>query len=419
MRLYGKRFLNRRIQKQTERKRETRDGILWDILSEEDRLCRVRIQGSDKLITALYPRNWSARPEWLKEGNSVKILHSGGARGRMPEVIGDGAYIPTPATGEIFPTSDTGEDGILSGMQVLANYPPSECVRIGAGSFRIDDVVYYFSPSGETMDSEMTMDTDPQIMDAEDYGSLCWGVVEGWPDEGYFRYDLVVIGVDSVPHIVTGIQATSSPAIPALPADHILLATVLLWGEREYIDGPQIDMVWSTPYPADMTIGYIGRVPGWSYEYLEESCSGSEVGYPLDWGCDDYQFIQAYLWDQYERRINTVCNFRFVMSGGFTGTLQGGTGEIRDQVVQGAGYALIRWNRGCPEMPQQAVCDGEFCYYFLMGHDQREGGPGQVEYTADSITVIAELERPLVAMASMVMASCKWSDAGDGNWPPA
>jgi hypothetical protein len=117
MRLYNRRFVTRSVERQTQAVQETRDAILWSV-DTANKLCSVRVQGSNEYVIAHYPENWEQIPVWLKPGNAVKIMHTGGVRGWV-EVVGHGQVVPTPVTGASAPTSTSGVDSILTGCELV------------------------------------------------------------------------------------------------------------------------------------------------------------------------------------------------------------------------------------------------------------------------------------------------------------
>lgn len=140
MRMYGKRFLAANRTRAMETKRETRDGIIWSI-DLANRQVGVRIQRSNTEIKAYFPENWYEPPPWCKLGNSIKIMHTGGYRGRI-EIIGNGLVIPYPQTGSLWPSDPLQENMILSGLQVLAmpNIPGNK-ILVTVGTARIEGTI--------------------------------------------------------------------------------------------------------------------------------------------------------------------------------------------------------------------------------------------------------------------------------------
>jgi hypothetical protein len=194
MKLYGRRFFRRTMDQDAQYRRETRDGVVWEHLPDQ-RLVRVKIQGSNELITAWYPENWQKTPVFLNLGNAVRIAHVGGMRSRI-EIVGHGLTVPTPVAGGVLPDMGAGANYWISGGGLLSTEVSSLRVRILPGSVRIDGVVYDL-----TFDPEMG---DPMEMgDGVVIGS---GVgieeidpppdfVETWYGEvAQYRYDAFVVG---------------------------------------------------------------------------------------------------------------------------------------------------------------------------------------------------------------------------------
>lgn len=118
MRMYGKRFIRNDRIRVIESHRETRDGIIWAI-DTTTRTVNIRIQGINKDIKAYFPENWHEPPPWCKLGNAVKIMHTGGSRGRI-EIFGNGLIVPYPQTGALWPSDPIQENSVLTGLRVSA-----------------------------------------------------------------------------------------------------------------------------------------------------------------------------------------------------------------------------------------------------------------------------------------------------------
>ena len=102
MDIYGqKRIIRSRMNRRVHDASESRDGIIWSV-DFDKHIAYVKIQGSDTLISAHFPQNWSSIPYWLKPNMAVRIGHRGGLRGNI-EVLGEGKAIPTPMKGNLFP----------------------------------------------------------------------------------------------------------------------------------------------------------------------------------------------------------------------------------------------------------------------------------------------------------------------------
>lgn len=258
MRAGRRKFLKRAMDDAASRRVESRDGIIWSI--DAGGRCRVKIQGTNELVTAHFPRNQAARPPWLRVGNAVRISHRGGVRGYI-EVSGQGRAIPQPIAGSAMPPPGTTKDGIISGMVVAATDPPSNSVTISSGSYRIDGTVYNYSGqhSGYQVmqaDSDMVMG----VPTVATMGVPTFELPPG-PSAGYFRYDIVVIGADRVTDYIVGTQARSNPPMPAVPSHHLLLAFILRIGGETVIINDRIGIAWSVPMITSVAAEVAGSIP--------------------------------------------------------------------------------------------------------------------------------------------------------------
>jgi hypothetical protein len=116
-RLGGKRFLGNWMAAQTEARIETRDAIVFDVISAG--ICRVKIQGSDEPIVVYYQLGRESAPNYVTPGQSVRVNHRGGIRG-LTEIVSIGQTVPTTMPGGTAPTIGTGADAILTGCQLIA-----------------------------------------------------------------------------------------------------------------------------------------------------------------------------------------------------------------------------------------------------------------------------------------------------------
>lgn len=140
MRMYGKRFIHNDRLRTIEAHRETRDGIVWAI-DTTTRTVNVRIQGTNTNIRAYFPENWHEPPPWCKLGNAIKIMHTGGTRGRI-EIVGNGLVVPYPQTGALWPSDPVQENSILTGLKILAMPNRDvERVYVTPGTARIEDSI--------------------------------------------------------------------------------------------------------------------------------------------------------------------------------------------------------------------------------------------------------------------------------------
>lgn len=205
MRLYQKKLIRKLVKQETAKKREIRNGIIWSVDSNE-RVCRVKIQGSNNQIVAWYPENWEATPAWLKKGNAVTIAHNGN-RGRI-EVLGHGQVIPSPVSGDQLPDTDTAEDAIVSGFKILQTDPPSMTVSIGAGVVRFDGTEYNVAATTKVIDTAPSSSTQ-------------------------LRYDLISVGNDLVVDYTAGtaFSHTGTANFPSVQSNHLVIAYILVRGQ--------------------------------------------------------------------------------------------------------------------------------------------------------------------------------------------
>lgn len=221
MKLYSRRILKTGVARQLAQKTETQDAILWSVQAGS-RLCSVKIQGSGKLIQAYYPENWQKTPSWLKPGNAVKIMHTGGQRGRI-EIIGHGLLLPTPQTGDDdAPTPATPEDAMLTGGSLYPAFNDEQMVvLVGVGTYRINGVVY-------TLDA---IPCNSDVYDAEmgGYIDTISGAfaVPAAPSAQKARYDAIEVGIDGILHYLSGTPSTA-PTDPAISVDHVQVGTRLI-----------------------------------------------------------------------------------------------------------------------------------------------------------------------------------------------
>ncbi|MDD2778501.1 MAG: hypothetical protein PHI16_06405, partial [Methanocellales archaeon] len=215
------------------------------------RICRVKIQGSDELITARFGQNWEQTPQWLKPGNAVRIVHRGGIRGYI-EVVGHGQSIPMAVPGgSVTPPSVTPSDAIISGLQIISTTPASMAVFVQDGIFRISNVVYSLAGVGVLMEAGSLLLMGTNVSMGTGYASIIQ--IAAAPAAGQFRIDLIVIGADSVVDYVQGAAATT-PIQPDTPSGHLLLGTILVPGGVTAIPQNYINKAFTTPIPTSLTM---------------------------------------------------------------------------------------------------------------------------------------------------------------------
>ncbi len=250
MKLYGKRFLKNSINNKIALRSETQDAVLWSV-NTTTKVCSVKIQGSNQLINAYYPENYEKIPSWLKPGNAVKIMHTGGNRGRI-EIIGNGILIPTPLTGSTTPTLTTAKDCILSGCNVYPAFDdPQMVVLVGTGSYRINGTVYTLLPI--TCDSEVY---DAAMGGTIDLIAGAFAVPVA-PAAGTVRIDLIEVVVDGLLHYLTGTPSVS-PIAPTLSSSHVQCkGKIVVNCGTTIITSNEIDgITYSMPIPYSLSITF-------------------------------------------------------------------------------------------------------------------------------------------------------------------
>jgi len=354
VKLYGKKFARRAMDQRADRKTETRDAVLWQI-DEGNNKCTVKIQGSNQLVVAHFPRNQKEKPYWLKVGNAVRILHRSGVRGYV-EVTGEGRAIPTPVEGPVIPDPGDLPDMILTGMVMTATTPETMAIIITSGTYRIDGKVYVYTGS-QTGDAVIMNDPAPMTMGI---GTNYMGTVlhsfdiDTAPAAGYFRYDLFCIGTDGVVDYIKGTPATTYPAAPAVPTKHLQIGRyILVKGGADKIYQSDIGAKWSITKPT--TLSLVQQYPD---------------GFPWSGSTDTpEENITATVRDQYGNAISTS-------SGGFTIILQKKTG-----------YGQV-WSSdtGYADSQVQNTCSGSYTFKYQRNQAVTETTPVLLQATLSSYT---------------------------------
>lgn len=259
MKLYGKRFLKRDTEQKIAKRVETQDAMVWEIYPTQKRAF-VRIQGSDKNIIAYYPENWEQTPFWLKRGGIVKINFTGGNRNRV-ELVGMGYLQPTwPGTSAAAPTLPTSTDVILTGCKIYPMPIERMSVWVSVGTFRIG-VVYTLGPKTMGSSDSMTMG-DLTIM-----GKVAAVIdIDAAPAAGYFRIDRLVLGADGTVDYVKGSDFTTTATIPAVPANHVSIGTILLSSSTTTISSANINKDFISPMPTTLQMEIADTELTWTTE---------------------------------------------------------------------------------------------------------------------------------------------------------
>jgi hypothetical protein len=326
VRLYGKRFLKSKVRREMSSRVETRDGIVWDVLPDQ-RVCRVKIQGSGEFIVAWYPLNMDKNPSWMKAGNAVRIAHVGGAGGRI-EVVGHGLRLPSAMPGGDRPPEIAGPDGVVSGAYVHAPDVPSMTVAIEPGTYRINGITYELAGEGMVMSA-----TSQEVMGS---GSVMGGVaatvtLNAAPSVNTFRYDLIVVGADGVVDYIPGTpwaypgwsgwDKVSTPVKPTVPAGHVILGDyILVYGGMTEVTDADIGREWTRPRTASV------KVTADDASLLYGDLVG---GYPPGTLANMRTYLYALVYDQYGQIYGEMGPHAYT--------------EVAFRVAYGYGYVSLNW----------------------------------------------------------------------------
>lgn len=301
MRLYAKRLIRDKINATVRKKEETRDAILWDVL-EDSRLCRVKIQGSDTLVYAHYPDNYSSIPAWLKTGNSVRVQHVRGSRNRF-EVVGPGQTIPTVMPGGSAPSPPTQADCVLSGLKINSyETDPIMAVHVADGTFIINGTVFN-SQSSIYMDAASLLEMSALNMMTMGQQVI---VIPAAPSTNLVRYDMLVIGANGVIDLVSGTAVnkyTTIPTLPIVPTDHVRIGWIIVTDTTTGIKAWQINKIWELPIVTAIKID-------------------QTTPYTMTWTTTSLD-IDIEVYDQYDELFsaNHIINLSFdTGNGSFSGT---------------------------------------------------------------------------------------------------
>lgn len=256
MKLYDRNIVQKRFSEHARSKVSDRDAVVWSV-DTNNYTVLVKIQGSNTLVKAHFPRNWKTIPVWLKVGNSVRVRHRSGDQGFI-EVIGHGRAIPTPVEGDLLPRPPVPGDALLSGMLIMAHATGGMNIYVTAGTYRINGIVYSYLPP---VTGYVVMDDPPEM-------TMGLGTVMGYggaitpttisdpPENQTGRYDLLCIGADGVIDIIEGVPASLSlePYKPALPPDHVKIGYLFIWDGMNEIGQEDVGNIWTLPKPLDVTI---------------------------------------------------------------------------------------------------------------------------------------------------------------------
>jgi len=367
MRLYGRQFSNRYIEKKLKPRTETKDAIIFDV-DWNAYVCKCRIQGSDEYINAHFPRNQATIPAWMKRGNAVRVLHRSGVRGHI-EVVGNGGAIPTPMPGSpSHPSSATAMDGIISGLNVTSLGGLD--VTISPGTYRINGIIY--TSGGNEAGYPTMVESTPEMTMTEIYPPADMGDPAGLNDEsdppwimseadppailgssggvftldsiadGQFRYDTFQIGTDGIIDYVKGTAALSNPVKPVISGSHVQIGRYILvynFGGEEGIGDDNIGLGYTDPHHASLTITAISEM-AWAEgaDYPETT-------------------ITVQVINQYGYNISGARTFtaQMVLGTGWIYSSESGYQEDIAVVTTGTGSAQFKYRRDQESVPTNPV----------------------------------------------------------------
>lgn len=305
-----KRILRQRAQREAVARTETRDAILWDVLS--DKKCRIKILGSNTLLTANYPENWESTPVWLKPGQAVRVNHTSGNRNILT-LVGFGTAIPDPVGGALLPVLGAGEDAVLSGLDIYPYQTPAMAVYITTGTYRVGGTNYTAGPITMAAGSALTMGSGAPI-DATAAAVAIAAAHGSLP-----RLDLLVIGTDGVVDRVAG-TAADPPIEPNVPSGHLRIGNVLVPPGVTAIKGEHVNRSYTPPEATQLVITAV---------------SDTE----LAWG-ENTATITLAVRDQYGNNVNG--------HWGVKATINPGTGYIDDNATVSTATKYTTTNLGNP-----------------------------------------------------------------------
>ncbi|MDX9785440.1 MAG: hypothetical protein RBT11_01595 [Desulfobacterales bacterium] len=297
MRQYGRKFVDRYVAKKIAGATETRDAVLVDI-DTVSKVARVKINGSSKLVTAHYPRNWFTLPYYMKVGNAVRITHRGGVRGYV-EISGEGRAIPfaVSVTDLVNPTLS---DGIISGLEVTIDSTGTRFI-VSPGTYRINGELYAYAGTEVMATVDPMMMEDPSSHTMGDFAVMGetseWAGDDlqiippgGFPGMGWhilFGYIVLSIGVDG-PVLTVGESTPdytihAAPVMPDIPSDHIQLAYLLEYTRYGTDYGPlyetsDLNVPWIDPYPSYFKVTNYQNISKWPCDSIGYEPRGDEDG---------------------------------------------------------------------------------------------------------------------------------------------
>lgn len=244
MQLYGKRFLHKKMDDASKSRVESRDAVVIDI-DHENKFCRVKIQGSEEYIVAHFPENTSNTPYYLKPGNSVRLLHKGGVRGKV-EVAGNGQTIPTGINIKP-PQENIAKDCILSGCEIILpqayrdSYSPKGILWVNTGTYRAGGKVKQTKAVTCTKTNPLKMKNAPVI------GSIAAQFILPMPKKDNWQYHRAVLNTDTGAIELLSGKESLTPVLPDLAQNKLDCGWILLSGNDTAINETAINTQWQRP----------------------------------------------------------------------------------------------------------------------------------------------------------------------------
>lgn len=296
LRLYNRKFLKKYVNHRINQNKETADGILWNV--DMVRLkAMVKIQGTNEMVVAHFPRNWKEVPYWLKPRNAVRIIWRGGNRGYI-EIFGEGRAIPTPVEGPTQPDVSSTTNYWISGGQLLPTGNSNLSLVATGGLYSINGQTYTFAPTLLSGDLATMNDPAPMVMGSGEV--MAMGVTEyvvvldTAPPCYRYRYDAFVVGTDGEIDYLKGTESANEPVKPPLPTDHLLIGDYILVR-------PNVTTILQADIGAEWTAATIATIEITSMEWRNAWDPDDEIYKP-------YIIVDFEVNDQYDCKANVPMN---------------------------------------------------------------------------------------------------------------
>lgn len=318
-RLWGKKFVERAMERRVRRRTSDRDAIVWSVNdgTGQDWYALVKIQGSNTAIKARYPMGNRSKTEFIRPGCPVIVRHPKGNRGYM-EIVGVGRAIPSPVSGDTFPPAATLGDRIVTeGVLVTQTETVGMQVNVEPFTFMIDEETYSFT--AEITNAIVMNDPAPMIMSDPAPAVMGQGEyiveIDAAPAAGYGRYDILVIGADLVIDYIAGtpVSLSTEPTTPNVPEGHVLVKRLFIWSGLTELTNADIGAEWTEPAPRETILTFSGS-------NISEGDNGE---WRMDWDAGDSYptcSLGVAVKDQYGRSYTLGTNCTVSMLAG-TGTV--------------------------------------------------------------------------------------------------